>query len=442
MPLFSNNSLTIKNYFSLLLALLPISFIAGNLIININILVIIISALIVFKSKVFQITYYWFDKLLFFFFFIILYTGVYNDYFFYLNELSWKGYFSTIFKSLFFLKYLFFYIVLRYLVKTQHINLKFFFISCGLSTIFVSIDIFYQFIFGKDIFGFEAIEYSSRRKLSGPFGDELIAGGFIQRFSVFSFFILPLFFQSKSKYLSRYFIPILFIIFLTGIILSGNRMPMVLFVFTVFLILVFNKEIRKFFIPFVLIFSFLFTLILNIDSEIKTNFKSFYDQISRMTIIIINKDFKNDGSPQYLKEFETFYDTWLINKYIGGGIKNFRYYCHVRPNVNKDAKFVCNMHPHNYYLEILTETGILGFVVIIFSFSLLLYQSLIKKYFLKSNIHYDNKIIPFIFLFFIEIFPLKSTGSFFTTGNATYLFLIMGILVGLLPKYYYIENKN
>ena len=104
MPLFSNNSLTLKNYFSLLLALLPISFIAGNLIININILAIIISALIVFKSKVFQIKYYWFDKLLFFFFFIILYTGVYNDYFFYLNELSWKGYFSTILKSLFFLK--------------------------------------------------------------------------------------------------------------------------------------------------------------------------------------------------------------------------------------------------------------------------------------------------------------------------------------------------
>ena len=26
-------------------------------------------------------------------------------------------------------------------------------------------------------------------------------------------------------------------------------------------------------------------------------------------------------APEYLKQFETFYDTWLINKYIGGGIK-------------------------------------------------------------------------------------------------------------------------
>ena len=100
-----------------------------------------------------------------------------------------------------------------------------------------------------------------------------------------------------------------------------------------------------------------------------------------MTTIIIKKDFKNESSPQYLKEFETFYDTWLMNKYIGGGIKNFRYYCHERPNIDKNAKFVCNMHPHNYYLEILTETGLIGFFVLTLSFALLLYQSLVKKYF-------------------------------------------------------------
>ncbi len=439
MLLFSNNALSLKNYFNLLLSILPISFIAGNLVINSNILLLIVSAFIVFKNKVFQIKYYWFDKLLFFYFFFILYTGLYNNYFFYLNELAWKGYFSTVIKSIFFFKYLFLYLVLRFLVERQVLDLKFFFLSSAVASIFVSLDIFYQFIFGKDIFGFETI--GPGRKLSGPFGDELIAGGFIQRFCIFSFFILPLFFQEKSKLLSKFLIPILFVVFLIGIILSGNRMPMLLFVFSVFLILVFNRQTRKFFIPFVLIFSLLFAFILNFNSEVKTNFKNFYNQVSKMTLIIINKDFKNENSPQYLKEFETFYDTWLMNKYIGGGIKNFRYYCHERPNVNKNTKFVCNMHPHNYYLEILTETGLIGFIVLTLSFALLLYQSLVKKYFLKLNINFDNKIIPFIFLFIIEIFPLKSTGSFFTTGNTTYLFLLMGILVGLLPKDYSIENK-
>ena len=438
MLLFSNKSLSLKNYFSFLLSILPISFIAGNLLINANVLILILSALIFFKSKIFQIKYYLFDKLLILFFFLILYTGFYNDYFFYLEEMAWKGYFSTVIKSIFFFRYLFLYFILRYLIEKQIIDLKPFFITSALATSFVSLDIFYQFIFGKDVFGFESS--GSGRKLSGPFGDELIAGSFIQRFCIFSFFILPLYFQNISKF-SKFLIPIFFIIFFVAIVLSGNRMPMLLFIFSLVLILVFNKQTRKFLIPFVLIFTFLFGLIFNFNKDVRLNFKSFYAQVSKMIVIVKNNDYKNDRSPEYLKQFETFYETWLMNKYIGGGIKNFRYYCHERPIVVKDIKLKCNMHPHNYYLEILTETGLIGFLILVSSFLLLLYQSLIKKYFLKPINYFDNKIIPFIFLFLVEIFPLKSTGSFFTTGNTTYLFLIMGILVGLLPKNNSIENK-
>ena len=438
MLLFSNKSLSLKNYFSFLLSILPISFIAGNLLINANVLILILSALIFFKSKIFQIKYYLFDKLLILFFFLILYTGFYNDYFFYLEEMSWKGYFSTVIKSIFFFRYLFLYFILRYLIEKQIIDLKPFFITSALATSFVSLDIFYQFIFGKDVFGFESS--GSGRKLSGPFGDELIAGSFIQRFCIFSFFILPLYFQNISKF-SKFLIPIFFIIFFVAIVLSGNRMPMLLFIFSLVLILVFNKQTRKFLIPFVLIFTFLFGLIFNFNKDVRLNFKSFYGQVSNMIVIVKNNDFQNKHSPEYLKQFQTFYETWLMNKYIGGGIKNFRYYCHERPIVVKDIKLKCNMHPHNYYLEILTETGLIGFLILVSSFLLLLYQSLIKKYFLKPINYFDNKIIPFIFLFLVEIFPLKSTGSFFTTGNTTYLFLIMGILVGLLPKNNSIENK-
>ena len=53
----------------------------------------------------------------------------------------------------------------------------------------------HQFIFGKDFFGFEPIG----RRLSGPFGDELIAGGYLQRFSIFSFFLIPLFFNKLNN---------------------------------------------------------------------------------------------------------------------------------------------------------------------------------------------------------------------------------------------------
>ena len=126
MLLFSNNLISPKNYFNFLLCILPISFIAGNLVINANVLILIVSFLIFFKNKIFQIKYYWFDKFLFVFFLVVLFTGFYNDYFFYLNELAWKGYFSTILKSIFFFS-IYFYIVLRFLVERQVLDLKFFF---------------------------------------------------------------------------------------------------------------------------------------------------------------------------------------------------------------------------------------------------------------------------------------------------------------------------
>ena len=107
------------------------------------------------------------------------------------------------------------------------------------------------------------------------------------------------------------------------------------------------------------------------------------------------QDLKAENVPPYLKEFVSFYDTWRLNKYIGGGIKNFRYYCHERPNIDPSSKLVCNMHPHNYYLEVLTETGLVGFVIIIFIFANTLYISFFKKYFCK---------IVFICYTFISLF--------------------------------------
>ena len=263
--------------------------------------------------------------------------------------MSWKGYFSTILKSILFLKYLFLYIILRYLIEEKFVNLKFFFISCLLATVFVSIDIFYQLLNGKDIFGYEII--GSGRKLSGPFGDELIAGGFIQRFFLFSFFILPVFYPNLSKKYSKFLIPILFLIFFIGIILSGNRMPLLLFLSSVILIIIFQKETRKYFFSFIAIFFVIFFIIYNVNEKVKDNFLNFAYQIIYLGSAALGSDIYNSRAP-YIKEFASFYDTWLINKYIGGGIKNFRYYCHARPNIDKNSKFVCNMHPHNYYLEI------------------------------------------------------------------------------------------
>ena len=448
MKIINNMNLTsrmrsIKDiYFNILLAAVPLSFIAGNMIININVLLLILSPFL-FKDNIFKINYFILDKIIVAYFFLILFSGVFNDYKIYFNDndfASFRGFFETTTKSLLFFKYLFLYIALRFLIENRIINLKFFFLSSFIATTFVCLDIFYQFFMGKDIFGYEI--HHTGRKLSGPFGDELIAGGFIQRFSLFSFFLLPLFYREISKKYLKILIPLLFTIFLFGLILSGNRMPFILFLICIFLILIFQKQIRIFIIPFFLTFSLIFSVMYNMNSEVKSNFNRFQQQISSIAENILTENPNNKNSSLYYKQFSSFHGTWLMNKYFGGGIKNFRYYCHHRANIDINAKFKCNMHPHNYYLEILTETGLIGFFVISSIFLIIFYISFIKKYFYDSYLKDNHIITPFIFLFLVEVFPIKSTGSFFTTGNTTYLFFIIGILIALLRKNKLIEKKR
>ena len=254
MHLFLNPSKNQTTYFSILFAAFPVSFIAGNMIININTILIILSTFFIFKINNFSLKFFIEDKLIFLFFILVFFSSVSADFFFYTNKLFHEtshglGYLTTSIKSLFFLKYLFLYISIKILVENKVLNLKYFFISCAICSLFVSIDIIIQLIFGKDVFGYEIIEGS--RKLGGPFGEELIAGGYIQRFSLFTFFVLPIFFNlEKIKKIIFFSFPILFVLFSISLILAGNRMHLILFLMIVFLIFITHKQLRKFFSPF------------------------------------------------------------------------------------------------------------------------------------------------------------------------------------------------
>ena len=82
----------------------------------------------------------------------------------------------------------------------------------------------------------------------------------------------------------------------------------------------------------------------------------------------------------------------------------------------------------------MAELGLIGLIMLILIFVKIFYDTFVNKYVFKSFLSQNRLIIPFMFLFFIEIFPVKTTGSFFTTGNATYLYLIMSVTVNLSRK--------
>jgi len=404
---------------------MPLSFIAGNLILNLNILLLLLSAFIFYGTNIFRIKLHLVDKLMILFFSFILFTSIYNNIHIYTTE-EWPKNFAVTKKAFLFLRFLALYFIVRYIIKEKKINFKFFLISCTFCSIFVSLDLFYQFLFGVDIFGFE----SNGRKLSGPFGDELIAGGYLQRFSLFAFFLFPIYLIKDKKNL-KYISILLFLLFFLAIIISGNRMPLILFIFSISLIMLLEKNLRKYFIVFLAFFSIIFLILFNFNSKIKANFINFYHQATKLSTVITVDKIDKTKMPPYYKEFSTFYGTWQLNKYIGGGIKGFRYYCHKRKDIDKNSEFICNMHPHNYYLEILAELGLVGFIIISSIFLITLYITFVKKYFISSNLNNKQLITPFMFLSMLEMFPIRSTGSFFTTGNATYIFLVIAIAISL-----------
>ena len=135
----------------------------------------------------------------------------------------------------------------------------------------------------------------------------------------------------------------------------------------------------------------------------------------------------------------TAIDTWKFNKIFGNGIKSFREDCHrlgELPDVNlQEDQFpgkknrLCSNHPHNYYFEILTETGIVGFVIISM-IALLFIIFIFKNFKFIKQINTGNFfLLSAIISLILETLPLRSTGSLFTTNNATYIILIGSIIL-------------
>ena len=69
MYLLSKFPITKSNYLNLLIFIIPVSFIAGNMVININLILLILSTLILYRKEVFRIKYFFLDNLFFAFFF-------------------------------------------------------------------------------------------------------------------------------------------------------------------------------------------------------------------------------------------------------------------------------------------------------------------------------------------------------------------------------------
>lgn len=422
MKIAFNNQL----FINLLFCLFPVSFILGNQATNSVTLVLTLYVFIVYKKQIFNINFFVLDKILFLFFAYIFFTLLINYF-----EIKIKGEkFSEIifYKSIFFYKYLFLYLGLRFLLFKKIILLNIFYLVCSLCVIIVSADIFIQFIIGENILGVAPV---SQRHYSGFFGDELIAGGYIQKFSLFAF-ILP-FISLNHKTKKIFLFLFLFSFFLIAIILSGNRMPLILYLLSVFLFTALIRDYRKYYLVLFFLTTIFLLIFFQLNSKFQRNATNLIFSSKHLITTFFDTELENKPlsvtQKPYVTEFYCGKMTIKLNPIFGGGVKSYR-------TLVKG----CETHPHNYYLEIISDLGIVGLLILLF-FVFSLFFNFGKIINIKLNIlnHNYYKVFPVFLILLMEFFPLRSSGSFFSTNNATIIFIMFAISVFLIDN---LNKKN
>ena len=394
----------------------PVSLIAGSLVVNLNIIIFLLLGLSYFIINRIKVHLNFSNISLLLFFFVLITSSFLN------KDLIGI---SNFLKSILLLKFFLLYIFIETLIYNKKIDLNFFFKICLFAITFVAIDLVIQFLFGKNILGYEPWE----GRITGIFEHEAIAGAYLQKIFIFSLSgALIIFFPNKGK--NFWFFTLILIIVIFGSFVASNRISFLILFFLIIILIIFYKIFRKNLFLSMVIALPVFFYYYQTDIQTNIKYKGFVNKIVQFSNFdkstLSEKQPILDNAPKkktlnnHAKIYLTTYKSFKDNILLGHGLKSFRYNCN---SYLKEQNTLCSTHPHNYHLEVLHDTGIIGFILIsIFSFSL------VGKTFLRiktKNLSSLEKIIISLILlnFLIELFPFKSTGSFFTTWNGTLLWV-------------------
>jgi O-antigen ligase len=133
-------------------------------------------------------------------------------------------------------------------------------------------------------------------------------------------------------------------------------------------------------------------------------------------------------SKQHTHHFITAYRMFLDNKVLGVGVKNFRNFCNKEKYIKSELS--CSTHPHNTYLQILAEIGIIGFLFITFIllyFCKFIFKHLILKF--KNKYYFDDFKICILSGISIYLWPFAPTGNVFNNWINIALILNLPFLI-------------
>ena len=381
----------IDNYFLVLFSLLPISIVVGSSISLINILLIDISfLLLIIVNKNFS-----FLKSLSVKYLLILYLYlIFNSLIALDKEISLLRNFGFIRMIILFLAFNYFF------------NKKFFLKNVlsawSFILLFVLFDIFFESFTGKNIFGFGGDDYG--RRIVSFFKDEPIVGGYVNGL----YLIVLGFLYNEIDFKHKNLIFIISILFLLAIILTGERSNTIRAILGLFLFYFVFKEYGMMKKITFLASTIILLLILIINSEF----------LKMRYIQQIHAYFTSNQI--YFSLYKSGFEVFKNNKIFGVGNKNYRIEsCSVKEtDITKKDIYMCTTHPHQIYFEILSEHGIVGFILIFYIFYKLIFSKIYQTF---RDLNYLS-IGSLIYLLLIFL-PLIPSGAFFNDYMLT-LFMI------------------
>jgi len=277
------------------------------------------------------------------------------------------------------------------------------------------IDGYIQYFTGSNLAGFKM----KNLRVSSFFGDELVMGSYLSRLFPLLF---ALFLIKKKKKYEIYFIGLLFILVDILIFMSGERAAFFFLNLSTIFIIILIKEYQIFrLITFII--AILAILILSFNSS-DLNERMFKSPAKKMGLIedpVQDNALIKNPKPKKIVIFTKTHDSLIRTAYnmfedqplLGHGPKMFRIVC-------ADEKYAtganpCMSHPHNFYIQLLAETGILGFLFLFSGLIYVVYTALrqFKSVIFKQKRPLTDYQVCLLSALLITVWPLSPNGNFF-----------------------------
>ena len=412
-----NNSLRLNNNFFLyVIGLIPLFLLTGTLIPEILILLVLIGFFYqIIKNKDFS----YFNEKIFIFLIIIWVYLILNFTISSDRDLSFL-------RSFGFIRFPLLVLSINYFLRKNDYKLDIIFYCWGITLLVVFFDLYFQSIFGYNLFGFES-HWNNR--LTSFMKDELKIAHWLIGFAMPTI----AFFSIKKKKL--FYTTVAYMIFLVILLLINERSNALKGIFIIFFVLILNNRLgltKK--IIGVILSLIIITTLVSFNQNIK---QRFYTEIKAMTAPqgVINKSKDDIRFIDYIKKsnygphYYTAIDIFKRNKFFGTGLKTFRVECK-NAKIDPSMNFGCTTHPHQIYLEILSEIGIFGFLLFFSFFLIIIFKSI--KVYLKNN---DLVLLSLCAFIVSQILPFLPSGSFFTSFSAVIFWMNISLIYSLLNKY-------